>query len=59
VYKNPDVPLEIRIQAASRALRVEKPVLSANNSTHNVNVGIAERMERANARLINARVVEN
>lgn len=27
VYKNPEVPLEIRIQAASKALRVEKPSL--------------------------------
>jgi len=26
VYKNPRVPLELRIMAASRALRVEKPV---------------------------------
>ena len=28
VYKNPSLPLELRIMAASRALRVEKPVLS-------------------------------
>ena len=28
VYKNPRLPLELRILAASRALRVEKPVLS-------------------------------
>ena len=28
VYKNPRLPLELRIMAASRALRVEKPVLS-------------------------------
>lgn len=29
VYRNPEVPLEVRILAASRALRVEKPSLSA------------------------------
>lgn len=57
VYKNPDIPLEIRIQAASRALRVEKPILSASNSTHNVNVGLADRMERARKRLLNAKII--
>ncbi len=30
VYRNPDVPLEIRIMAAGGALRVEKPVLSTS-----------------------------
>lgn len=59
VYKNPDVPLEIRIQAASRALRVEKPILSANHSTHNINVGLADRMERANKRIIEARTLNS
>jgi hypothetical protein len=59
VYKNPDVPLEIRIQAASRALRVEKPILSANHSTHNVNVGLADRMARANKRIIEARALNS
>jgi len=29
VYKNPEVPLEVRILAATKALRVEKPALSA------------------------------
>lgn len=29
VYRNPEVPLEIRILAATKALRVEKPALSA------------------------------
>lgn len=50
VYKNPDVPLEIRIMAASRALRVEKPVLSATNSQVNVNFNMAERLETARLR---------
>ena len=29
VYKNPEVPLEVRILAATKALLVEKPALSA------------------------------
>jgi hypothetical protein len=29
VYKNPEVPIEVRIVAATKALRVEKPALSA------------------------------
>ena len=29
VYQNPEVPLEVRILAATKALRVEKPALSA------------------------------
>ena len=61
VYKNPDVPppLEIRIQAASRALRVEKPTLSASHSSHNINVGLADRMERARLRVINAKAIDD
>jgi hypothetical protein len=51
VYKNPDVPLEIRIMAAGRALRVEKPVLSASRSEVEVHIGIAERLEAARRRV--------
>ena len=51
VYKNPEVPLEIRIMAAGRALRVEKPVLSASRSQVDVNVNIAERLEAARRRV--------
>ena len=51
VYKNPDVPLEIRIMAASRALRVEKPVLAATNANVNVRVDMAERLEAARLRV--------
>ncbi len=51
VYKDPDVPLEIRIMAASRALRVEKPVLSATNSNVNVNVNLAEQLKAARLRV--------
>lgn len=50
VYKNPDVPLEVRILAASRALRVEKPVLSATNGNLNVTFNMAERLEAARLR---------
>ena len=51
VYKNPDVPLEIRIMAAGRALRVEKPVLSASQSKVDVNINLAERLETARKRV--------
>jgi hypothetical protein len=52
VYKNPALPIEVRIQAAGRALRVEKPVLSASRSQIDVNVGIADRLEAARMRVI-------
>lgn len=51
VYKNPEVPLEVRIMAASRALRVEKPVLSATNSNVNISFNMAERLEAARLRV--------
>ena len=50
VYKNPEVPLEIRIMAASRALRVEKPALAATNSNLQVSVNMGERLEAARLR---------
>ena len=55
VYRNPEVPLEIRIMAAGRALRVEKPALSASRSQVDVYVGMAERMEAARQRLLESR----
>ena len=51
VYKNPDLPLETRIVAASRDLKVEKPTLSAANSSLNVKVNIAERLKAARERV--------
>ncbi len=51
VYRNPDVPLETRIMAAGKALRVEKPVLSASHSVSEVNVNIAKRLEAARKRV--------
>ena len=51
VYRNPEVPLEIRIAAAGRALRVEKPVLSASNSKVDVNFGLGDRLEAARKRV--------
>ena len=45
VYQNPEVPLEIRIMAAGRALRVEKPTLSASRSQVDVSFNMAGRME--------------
>ncbi len=50
VYRNPEVPLEIRIMAAGRALRVEKPTLSASHSQVDMNIGLADRMEAARQR---------
>ena len=45
VYKKPRVPLELRIMAASRALRVEKPVLSTvHESPYH---GLADHLEAA------------
>jgi hypothetical protein len=50
VYRNPNVPLEVRIMAAGRALRVEKPTLSAGHSRVDVMVDIGERLEAARQR---------
>ncbi len=58
VYRNPDVPLEVRIMAAGRALRVEKPVLSASHSQVDVNIGLADRLEAARKRVAGRDVVE-
>lgn len=57
VYRNPEVPLEVRIMAAGRALRVEKPALSASRSQVDVNVGIAARMEAAHRRVVDLKSV--
>ena len=51
VYCDPAVPLEIRIMAASRAMRVEKPVLSASHSVSEVHGNIAVRLEAARRRV--------
>ena len=58
VYKNPDVPLEVRIMAAGRALRVEKPTLSASHSQVDVNLNLANRLEAARKRVAGRDVVE-
>ena len=50
VYRNPEVPLEIRIMAAGRALRVEKPVLSASQARMDVHINIGDRLEEARER---------
>ncbi len=57
VYRNPAVPLEIRIMAAGRALRVEKPALSASHSVSEINVNLATRLEAARKRV--ARIGRN
>ena len=54
VYKNPEFPIEVRILAAGRALRVEKPVLSAVHGRVDVNFNIAERLQAARKRLVDA-----
>jgi hypothetical protein len=51
VYRDPGVPLEIRIMAAGRALRVEKPALSATHGRMDVTFDIAERMDAARKRV--------
>ena len=51
VYKNPNMSLEVRILAAGRALRVEKPVLSAVHGRMDVTFDIAERMQAARKRV--------
>ena len=51
VYRDPAVPLEIRIMAAGRALRVEKPALSASHSVSEINVNLATRLEAARRRV--------
>ncbi len=52
VYRNPEVPLEIRIMAAGRALRVEKPALSASRGQLDINVNLASRLETARQRVL-------
>jgi len=52
VYRDPAVPLEIRIMAAGRALRVEKPALSAVHGRMDVNVNLATRLEAARKRMV-------
>ena len=58
VYRNPEMPLEVRIIAAGRALRVEKPVLSASHSQVDVNIGLANRLEAARKRMAGRDLVE-
>lgn len=55
VYRNPDVPLETRIMAAGRALRVEKPTLAASHSVTDININLAERLEAARQRVLSLR----
>ena len=56
VYRNPDVALEIRIMAAGRAMRVEKPTLAASHSVSEININLASRLEAARLR-VNARTM--
>lgn len=58
VYRNPDVPLEVRIMAAGRALRVEKPTLAATHSVSEINVNLATRLEAARQRVANRQSIE-
>jgi len=51
VYQDPNVPLEIRLQAATRALRVEKPALSSTKATVDDKSGLADRLEAARLRV--------
>jgi hypothetical protein len=51
VYRNPAVPLEVRIMAAGRALRVEKPTLSASRNQVDVNMNIGDQLQAARERV--------
>ncbi|MEO9875317.1 MAG: hypothetical protein ABJM26_04865 [Anderseniella sp.] len=51
VYRNPDVPLEVRIMAAGRALRVEKPTLSASRNQVDVNMDFGDQLAAARERV--------
>ncbi len=57
VYKNPAFPIEVRIAAAGKALRVEKPALSSTQGRLEVTLGMADRLKAARERVINAGVV--
>ena len=57
VYRNPAVLLETRIMAAGKALRVEKPALSASHSVSEVHNNFAVRLEAARKRV--ARIRQN
>jgi hypothetical protein len=46
VYRNPDVPLSVRMRAAAMAIPYEMPRLSVVASIHDP-AGFAERLERA------------
>jgi len=50
VYRDPNIPLEIRIAAAGRALRVEKPVLSSSQGRVDINFDIGSRLDAARRR---------
>lgn len=52
VYKNPAFPIEIRIAAAAKSIRVEKPALSSTQGRLEVTVGMAARIKAARARVI-------
>jgi hypothetical protein len=54
VYRNPEVPLEIRIMAAGKALRVEKPALSAVDGKFHVDVDMGARLAAARLRVVEA-----
>ncbi len=58
VYRDPAVPLEIRIMVAGRALRVEKPALSAVHGRMDVTFNIAEKLEAARKRVARRRAGE-
>jgi len=57
VYKSTAFPIEVRIQAARAALRVEKPALSSTQGRLEISVGMADRLKAARARVIGGGVV--
>ena len=54
VYREPALPIELRVDAAKSAIRFERPALSASNVTGDIthHVSIADQLARARRRVL-------